>query len=104
MWPLVWRMVRPQITPRALGSLMGLRSPAKYGSTRSPSDPGSTFDASSDSSANDLPSASFLTHSVSAPEVAMPPARTSVSERGPAVLQGFGEGRGSSPISPGGGV
>ena len=78
---------------------MGLRSPAKYGSTRSPSDPGGTLEASSDSSANDRPSDSFLTHSVSAPEVAMPPASTSVPERGPAVLQRFGEGRGSSTIS-----
>ena len=98
-WPREWRRVRPQITPRAFGSLMGLRSPAKYGRTMRPSDPGGTPEASSESSEKGLPSAIFLTHSVSAPDVAMPPARTLVPENGPAVLQRFDDGRGSPTIS-----
>src|SRR5215212_10679439 len=65
----------------------------------SPSEPGGTLEASCVSSAKDRLSDSFLTHSVSAPDVAMPPARTSVSERGPAVLQRFGDGSGLPTIS-----
>ena len=38
--PRPWRSVSPAITPRASGSNIGVRSPAKYGSMTSPSAPG----------------------------------------------------------------
>ena len=83
IWARVCLPVRPKKTPRASGSLSGVRSPAKYGRHRSPSAPGATSAASCAmteyASGPPWPSAStasryssWRSHDVSAPAVLVP--------------------------------
>jgi hypothetical protein len=83
----VWLRVSPAITPRALASYSGVRSPAKYGSTTSPLAPGGVSVACSMSCSNDHPSERWpRTHLVSAPEVAAAPSMAWAPGKTPGVL------------------
>src|SRR5215204_2861800 len=68
------------MTPRAWASKIGVRSPAKYGSSSNPSLPGGVSAASATSCPNGAPPLRLCTQPVSDPDVAMPAA--SVREPG----------------------
>lgn len=81
----MWDRVSPAITPRASGSMIGVRSPEKYGSISRPLAPGPDSAARRVSPAWSASANRSRSQLVTAPEVAMPPARLRVPGSAPTV-------------------
>lgn len=78
------------MTPRARGSKMGVRSPAKYGRRSRPPEPGGTAAASWTRSANGTSPTRPCTHEVRLPDVDIPAASVYVPGSTPAVVHSSG--------------